>query len=311
MKQDKIGASYLIDMGGGAFKLNNPGHGVDIFGYDLAFEGQDRLNLGAFRFFRHSKSAHSHTDNDQTDIVGGIWKMNAGSISWNSIGSSSLKVGQSMSTNATDSIFETISGLIPGAAFGHARKCTALNGRINFEVTNSILNGGIELWLGPQGLSSKIEILPHGIELITNTGVDGIRANSLLGDVTLETLGGSIKETSLLSAFELDKTGQAQMQGLLGEVSIKSSGKPDNIVNKILEGKMKKYFSEITLLNQQYILDQEKNVKDIIEEFKSQNGNFKIVIKDFKICFSTIYSINSIKKAFIKYQIARYYEVSP
>ena len=79
--------------------------------------------------------------------------------------------------------------------------------------------------MGPQGLSSKIEILPHGIELITNTGVDGIRANSLLGDVTLETLGGSIKETSLLSAFELDKTGQAQMQGLLGEVSIKSSGK--------------------------------------------------------------------------------------
>ena len=40
---------------------------------------------------------------------------------------------------------------------------------------------------------------------------------------------------------------------------------------------MKKYFSEITLLNQQYILDQEKNVKDIIEEFKSQNGNFKII----------------------------------
>ena len=59
--------------------------------------------------------------------------------------------------------------------------------------------------------------------------------------------------------------------------SIKSSGKPDNIVNKILEGKMKKYFSEITLLNQQYILDPEKTVKDIIDEFKSQNGNFKII----------------------------------
>ena len=59
--------------------------------------------------------------------------------------------------------------------------------------------------------------------------------------------------------------------------SIKSSGKPDNIVNKILEGKMKKYFSEITLLNQQYILDQDKTVKDVIKEFKSQNGNFKII----------------------------------
>ena len=59
--------------------------------------------------------------------------------------------------------------------------------------------------------------------------------------------------------------------------SIKSSGKPDNIINKILEGKMKKYFSEITLLNQQYILDQDKTVKDVIKEFISQNGNFKII----------------------------------
>ena len=34
---------------------------------------------------------------------------------------------------------------------------------------------------------------------------------------------------------------------------ILNSGKPSNIVDKILEGKMKKYFSEVTLLNQFYI----------------------------------------------------------
>ena len=135
--------------------------------------------------------------------------------------------------------------------------------------------------MGPQGLSSKIEILPHGIELITNTGVDGIRANSLLGDVTLETLGGSIKETSLLSAFELDKTGQALMQGLLGEVSIKSSGKPNKIVNKILEGKMKKFYSEVIFSNQKYILDEEKSVNQIITEFNNKNGKFKVL--DFSL----------------------------
>ena len=48
---------------------------------------------------------------------------------------------------------------------------------------------------------------------------------------------------------------------------ILNSGKPSNIVEKILEGKMKKYFSEVTLLNQSYILDQDKTVKDIINQY--------------------------------------------
>ncbi len=56
---------------------------------------------------------------------------------------------------------------------------------------------------------------------------------------------------------------------------ILNSGKPSNIVDKILEGKMKKYFSEITLLNQSYILDQNKTVKEIINEHSK--SNFKII----------------------------------
>ena len=56
---------------------------------------------------------------------------------------------------------------------------------------------------------------------------------------------------------------------------ILNSGKPSNIVEKILEGKMKKYFSEVTLLNQSYILDQDKTIKVVLDEFL--DSNFKIV----------------------------------
>ncbi len=56
---------------------------------------------------------------------------------------------------------------------------------------------------------------------------------------------------------------------------ILNSGKPSNIVEKILEGKMKKYFSEVTLLNQSYILDQDKTVRDIINEHS--NYEYKLV----------------------------------
>ena len=40
---------------------------------------------------------------------------------------------------------------------------------------------------------------------------------------------------------------------------------------------MKKFFSEATLLNQKYILDEDKTVKDIITDFQSKNGNFTII----------------------------------
>ena len=54
---------------------------------------------------------------------------------------------------------------------------------------------------------------------------------------------------------------------------ILNSGKPSNIVEKILEGKMKKYFSEVTLLNQSYILDQDKTVRDIINQHSKYEFN--------------------------------------
>jgi len=53
--------------------------------------------------------------------------------------------------------------------------------------------------------------------------------------------------------------------------TIKSSGKADNIIEKILEGKMNKFFSEVTLLNQPYIFDTNKNVRTVVSEFSSNN----------------------------------------
>ncbi len=50
---------------------------------------------------------------------------------------------------------------------------------------------------------------------------------------------------------------------------IASSGKPENVIDKILEGKMKKFYSEVTLLNQSFVLDPDKSVKEVI------NSNYK------------------------------------
>tara|TARA_Y100001970_G_scaffold144696_1_gene177680 strand:+ start:856 stop:1770 length:915 start_codon:yes stop_codon:yes gene_type:complete len=61
---------------------------------------------------------------------------------------------------------------------------------------------------------------------------------------------------------------------------IKSSGKPEKVVEKILEGKMKKYFSEITLMNQSYVIEPEKTIQELVNEYMEK---YDFNIKSFKI----------------------------
>ncbi len=65
---------------------------------------------------------------------------------------------------------------------------------------------------------------------------------------------------------------------IIQQEMIKDSGKPSNVMDKILEGKMKKFFSEVTLLNQSFVIDPDKNVKDAINDFNSSN---KFVLKEY------------------------------
>ena len=44
----------------------------------------------------------------------------------------------------------------------------------------------------------------------------------------------------------------------------KATGKPDNVIEKIVEGKLNKYFQESCLMEQVYIKDSEKKIKDLV-----------------------------------------------
>ena len=59
---------------------------------------------------------------------------------------------------------------------------------------------------------------------------------------------------------------------------LKNSGKESRIVEKIAEGKLNKFINENTLLNQDWIMEPKKKVKDILKEIA---GNAKIGIKNF------------------------------
>ena len=130
---------------------------------------------------------------------------------------------------------------------------------INFSYIHSALKnniGKIGVLLCLETTKKKDEILEFGKHLAMH-----IAATSPL----------SIDKDSL-DQKTLEKEKEIIMEEL------KNSGKDDKIIDKIAIGKLNKYISENTLLNQEWILEPKKKVKDIL---KDVSGNGKIVVKKF------------------------------
>ncbi len=51
-----------------------------------------------------------------------------------------------------------------------------------------------------------------------------------------------------------------------------SEGKPANILEKILDGKVRKFYSEVCLLDQPFIKDDKKSVGDLVKETAAKTG---------------------------------------
>lgn len=59
-----------------------------------------------------------------------------------------------------------------------------------------------------------------------------------------------------------------------------AEGKPENIVDKMVEGRIQKYFKDVCLLEQPFVKDQDKAVKDVLNEKIAEIGE-KISIRRF------------------------------
>jgi elongation factor Ts len=58
------------------------------------------------------------------------------------------------------------------------------------------------------------------------------------------------------------------------------SGKPEKVVDKIIDGKMKKFVSEVCLLKQAYVRDPDLTIEDLLNELKVKTGE-NIIIRRF------------------------------
>ena len=225
---DKVDGDYAIAIKKGRFNVNNPLGAINLEAANMTIRADETLTLSANNVIIEKKSASASetTTGDEKKTVGGKLTHQTGSYSLNAQGSVGMQTGGGMTLNITDSINESIFGVLPSMTLGYAKKTSATLGKIGMECTDNLLSGGIEMNLGLAGVGASVAIKPIGdIELNSNLGTTGITGTALLGNIDFSSIAGNAQMSSLLSTLKLETSGAASMQGMLGEVTVSSSGK--------------------------------------------------------------------------------------
>ncbi|MBM4262516.1 MAG: translation elongation factor Ts [Deltaproteobacteria bacterium] len=99
---------------------------------------------------------------------------------------------------------------------------------------------------------------------------------ALLKDVAMQVAAASPRyvRREEVSAEEFEKEKVIYRQQAL------ESGKPEKVVDKIVEGKMEKFYSDVCLMEQSFIKDPDKKVTDVINEAIGRLGE-KIQVRRF------------------------------
>ena len=142
--------------------------------------------------------------------------------------------------------------------------------KASVEVDNSIfssyIHGQISEGLGKIGVIISIE---------SNGDIDKINA---FGKQLAMHIAAS--KPIAINSEGVDNTVIERERSILIEQA-KDSGKPDNIIEKMVEGRISKFFSEITLLDQTWVIDGESKVSKILKDLEKELS-CSILIKDFK-----------------------------
>lgn len=74
-----------------------------------------------------------------------------------------------------------------------------------------------------------------------------------------------------VSRDALDPAEVERERGILAQQA-RETGKPEEIIEKMVEGRMRKYFEEVCLLDQTFVIDGETKVENVLEEASKESG---------------------------------------
>ncbi len=116
--------------------------------------------------------------------------------------------------------------------------------------------------LGPSGTVSGYSHMDGRIGVLV--ALDKPDMGDLARDIAMQVAAANPRFVSReeIPAEEIEKEKEIYREQL------KKENKPDNIIDKIIGGKLGKFYSDICLVDQEYIKDDKKKVKDILGDVK-------------------------------------------
>ena len=184
---------------------------------------------------------------------------------------------------ATNKEFTDLVDLILDQGFGVADKDKLLNKSVSGKNIQEIINNKIATIGENISLRRVINIKGSNIYSYLHNSVSkdcgkiGVLV-SLEGNKDEDfgkKLAMHIAATSPLAMSErdLDPSVVDREKKIIGE-QLASEGKPADIAEKILSGKLKKFFEENTLLNQKFVMDPDTSIRKVLENNKQKLINF-------------------------------------
>jgi elongation factor Ts len=64
------------------------------------------------------------------------------------------------------------------------------------------------------------------------------------------------------------------------EEQVKTSGKPANLIQKIVDGKIEAFYKDVALMHQEWVREPKKTIGDLVKELSAKVGE-KVVVKRF------------------------------
>jgi elongation factor Ts len=125
-------------------------------------------------------------------------------------------------------------------------------------------DGAVAAYIHPGGKLGALVEINCETDFVARTA----EFQTLLKDMAMQVAAANPRyiRREEIPAAELDREKSIHRQQAL------ESGKPEKIVDKIVEGKMERFYSEVCLLEQSFIKDQDKKVSDVVNDSIARLG---------------------------------------
>lgn len=154
--------------------------------------------------------------------------------------------------SVTDTIKDAVGTIGENMSFRRSAKLSVSKGAVATYMHNSIADG-----LGKIGVLVAIE-----------TDGDTAAAGAIARQVAMHVAATS---PLALTAEEVDPAAVEREKAIFVEQA-RESGKPDNIIEKMVEGRMRKFFEEVVLLKQAFVINPDQTVEQAVKEAEKDIG---------------------------------------